>query len=185
MADNNKLETFINVFKGGNRTHLYDVTMNWPSALANETSDDLTLNRFFVRAVSLPPSQINPIRIPYRGRILKWPGDRVYYPWTFRVLDQNEGGDASHKSIWNKFQDWSNVINSHSDNISSDNWNSFTTDWVIKQVDHHGTIMKKITLHDCWPTVIGPISMDSNAIDTIVEFTVTVEYQWFTINDGA
>ena len=141
---------------------------------------DDSLNRFFIRAVSLPPSQVNPIRVPYRGRILKWPGDRIYFPWTFRVLDQ--GGKSS---LWTKFNDWSNTINDHKTNISNNNWNEFTTDpWQIKQIGADGTsVIKEVELFDCWPTIVGPISMDANSIDTLVEFTVTVEYSYHTVKD--
>tara|TARA_R110001583_G_scaffold48520_6_gene152005 strand:+ start:2470 stop:3009 length:540 start_codon:yes stop_codon:yes gene_type:complete len=171
MASNN-LDDFIDEFNGGNRTHRYDVEMNFPSGVGGSESD---LNRFFIRAVSLPPSQVNPIRVPYRGRILKWPGDRIYFPWTFRVLDQNNGDD---QSLWNSFNEWSNLINNHESNVSSQEWNNFTTDWEIHQVDNNGDNIKSVKLIDCWPTIVGPISMDSNSIDTLVEFTVTVEYQY-------
>ena len=171
MASNN-LDDFIGEFNGGNRTHRYDVEMNFPTGV-NDTEADL--NRFFIRAVSLPPSQVNPIRVPYRGRILKWPGDRIYFPWTFRVLDQN---NSESKSLWNSFNKWSNLINDHESNVSSQEWNKFTTDWEIHQVDNRGENIKSVKLIDCWPTIVGPISMDSNSIDTLVEFTVTVEYQY-------
>ena len=171
MASNN-LDDFIKDFNGGNRTHRYDVEMNFPPGV-NDSEDDLS--RFFIRAVSLPPSQVNPIRVPYRGRILKWPGDRIYFPWTFRVLDQNQN---KNKSLWNSFNTWSNLINDHESNVSSQEWNRFTTDWEIHQVDNNGDNIKSVKLIDCWPTIVGPISMDSNSIDTLVEFTVTVEYQY-------
>jgi hypothetical protein len=173
----NNLDNFINNFQGGNRTHRYDVEMSFPTEVGSASADQM--NRFFIRAVSLPPSQVNPIRIPYRGRILKWPGDRIYFPWTFRVLDQ--GGK---NSLWTGFNEWSNLINNHKDNISSQSWNEFTTDWSIKQIGADGsTDLKAVTLFDCWPTIVGPISMDSNSIDTLVEFTVTVEYSYHTVKD--
>ena len=175
-ADNSSLGTFINEFKGGNRTHRYAVEMNFPSGVGG--SDD-NLNRFFIRAISLPPSQVNPIRIPYRGRILKWPGDRIYFPWTIRILDQNNG---KNESLWNDFHEWSNLINNHETNVSSDDWDSFTTDWTLKQINTKGETIKTMELINCWPTVVGPITLDANAIDTIVEFTVTIEYQWYTVD---
>ena len=169
------IDTFRRNFSGGNRTHRYNVTMDFPSGVG----PDRDLNQFFVRAVSLPPSQVNPIRVPYRGRILKWPGDRVYFPWTIRILD--EGGSGS---LWEGFQQWSRKINDHDSNISNDNWSSWTTDWKVHQEDVTGRTVKTVTLHDVWPTVVGPITLDSNSIDTLVEFTVTVEYQWFTLGSG-
>jgi len=177
----NNLQYFIDEFNGGNRAHRYDVQMDWPVAAGSgSNTSGPELNRFFVRSVALPASQINPIRIPYRGRVLKYPGDRIFYPWTFRVLDQNVGNGAN-KSIWNKFNAWSNGINDYTENTHNDVWDSFTTDWTIQQTDADGDVIKTAKLIDCWPTVIGPISLDSNAIDTLVEFTVTVEYQWAEI----
>jgi hypothetical protein len=177
MADNSNLNDFIGKFKGGNRTHRYDVTMNFP----NSVDDPGQSNRFFIRAVSLPPSQINPIRIPYRGRILKWPGDRMYFPWTFRVLDQNEN---KNKSLWNSFNEWSNSINDNKTNLSNNEFNKFTTDWTIRQIGpkNANDVVKEVKLINCWPTIVGPISMDSNAIDTLVEFTVTVEYSYHLVD---
>jgi hypothetical protein len=169
----NSLNDFIDQFKGGNRTHRYEVVMGFPSGVPSNNDEDLT--RFFVRAVSLPPSQVNPIRIPYRGRILKWPGDRVFFPWTIRILDQNDG---ANKSLWNDFNEWSNYINDYKHNTTNDNFDNFVTDWEIIQTDAQGDDVKTVKLVGCWPTIVGPISMDANAIDTLVEFTVTVEYQW-------
>tara|TARA_R110001599_G_scaffold344781_2_gene568661 strand:+ start:491 stop:1033 length:543 start_codon:yes stop_codon:yes gene_type:complete len=176
MASDSSLGSFINQFEGGNRQHRYDVSMQMPAGISTPGANNF--NRFFVRAVSLPPSQVNPIRVPYRGRILKWPGDRVYFPWTMRILDQNSG---KNRSLWNDFHRWSDKINDHVTNISSDDWNNFTTDWTIKQINTQGDTIKTIKLIDCWPTVVGPITLDSNTIDTLVEFTVTVEYQWYEV----
>jgi hypothetical protein len=180
MGSNN-LQDFIDEFNGGNRSHRYDVEMDWPTAAQGVNTSGVDLNKFFVRSVALPASQINPIRIPYRGRVLKYPGDRIFYPWTFRVLDQNVGNGAN-KSIWNNFNAWSNYINNYTDNIHNDSWDAFTADWTIQQTDAEGDVIKTATIYGCWPTVVGPITLDSNAIDTLVEFTVTVEYQWAEID---
>ena len=95
-----------------------------------------------------------------------------------RILDQNSG---KNRSLWNDFHRWSDTINDHVTNISSDDWNNFTTDWTISQINTKGDTIKTIKLIDCWPTVVGPITLDSNAIDTLVEFTVTIEYQWYEV----
>ena len=53
---------------------------------------------------------------------------------------------------------------------------------MIKQVDNTGDDIKKTKLVGCWPTIVGPISMDANSIDTLVEFTVTVEYAYHLVD---
>tara|TARA_R110002124_G_scaffold73192_2_gene196295 strand:- start:221 stop:733 length:513 start_codon:yes stop_codon:yes gene_type:complete len=164
-----RLSTFINEFRGGNRAHRYEIS--------GSIGGNNDLNKFFVRAVSLPPSQINEIRIPYRGRILKWPGDRVYQPWTIRILDEN-----GSNNLWKAFHDWSDDINSHIENDNELNvLEDFTKDWIIKQVDENEDTMKEINLIGCWPNLIGPIDMDANAVDTLVEFNVVVNYQYYEV----
>ena len=179
MAGDN-LTNFQDQFNGGNRSHLYEVSLDWPTVVTGIKVPD----RFLIRSVNLPPSQINPIRVPYRGRILKWPGDRVYFPWTFRVLD-DQPDSAAADSFWHGFHEWSNAINNHASNVSSDNWDDFVADWTVRQVGYGteaGESLKEVILRDCWPTSVGPITMDSNAIDTLVEFTVTVEYSYYTVS---
>tara|TARA_R100000008_G_scaffold86719_1_gene81104 strand:+ start:889 stop:1410 length:522 start_codon:yes stop_codon:yes gene_type:complete len=171
MADGNanKLDTFIEQFRGGNRAHRYVVS--------GSIGGNNDLNKFFVRAVSLPPSQINEIRIPYRGRILKWPGDRVYQPWTIRILDEN-----GTNNLWKAFHDWSNAINDHEFNNNELNeLDNFAEDWTIQQVDEDENATKQINLLGCWPSLVGPIDMDANAVDTLVEFNVVVNYQYYKI----
>lgn len=172
MTDNS-LSSFIGAFKGGNRAHRYEV-----SGSIGPGGGPTDLTKFFVRAVSLPPSQINEIRVPYRGRILKWPGDRVYQPWTIRILD-----DSDANNLWQKFHNWSNAINDHeANNNKLDNLNAFAAnDWVITQVDETGAEQKEIQLVGCWPSLVGPIDMDANAVDTLVEFNVVVNYQYYTL----
>tara|TARA_R100001509_G_scaffold148320_1_gene106072 strand:- start:36737 stop:37264 length:528 start_codon:yes stop_codon:yes gene_type:complete len=175
MPGPSSLSTFINEFKGGNRAHRYRV-----SGEIGPTDPSRGLNKFFVRAVSLPPSQINEIRIPYRGRILKWPGDRVYQPWTIRILDEN-GND---NNLWKAFHKWSDEINNHIENDQKlDNLDDFAVDWVIEQVDENEDVTKRIDLIGCWPNLVGPIDMDANAVDTLVEFNVVVNYQYYDLVD--
>ena len=187
MAHN--LDQFITNFQGGTRSHRYRI-----SAGEIPGSSDAQLDRFHVRALELPPSQVNPIRIPYRGRILKWAGDRLYFPWTIRILDDKGAVPSKLDTVWNAFHNWSNAINDHETNIHNtpgglgqggiDDW---TADWTIQQVDGDdsnsgdGTVLKEINLMQCWPTTIGPISLDANSVDQLVEFTVTMEYQYYTI----
>ena len=168
-----KLDDFIQEFQGGNRAHRYTIEGN----VGGKTNDHFS--KFFVRAVSLPPSQINEIRIPYRGRILKWPGDRVYQPWNIRILDENKG---TKDSLWHAFHRWSDNINDHIDNNTKlDSLNAFSDDWVIRQVDENEQTTKQINVIQCWPSIVGPVDMDANSVDTLVEFNVVVNYQYYDV----
>ena len=62
---------------GGARPNLFEVELAFPNAVAIE-NDVLQKARFLVKAAALPSSTINPIEIPFRGRILKIAGDRTF-----------------------------------------------------------------------------------------------------------
>ena len=59
--------------------------------------------------------------------------------------------------------------------------NDFAVDWTIEQVDEKEDTTKKIELIGCWPSLVGPIDMDANAVDTLVEFNVVVNYQYYEV----
>ena len=69
---------------------------------------------FLVKAAQLPASTIGLIEVPYRGRKIKVPGDRTFAEWTITVLAD---GDFD---LRNKFEAWSNRIQTHRSNISPD-----------------------------------------------------------------
>jgi len=191
MAEN--LDSFITKFNGGSRAHRYTMS-DCPFPEAVSVDGDLAVDKYHVRALEIPPSQVNPIRIPYRGRILKWAGDRLYFPWTIRILDE-EGSKNAIDTLWKAFHKWSDLINDHETNIHNTgggtDFSNWTKDWTFEQVDGKAPAsgsgddenpIKIINLFGLWPTTIGPIGLDANSIDQVVEFTVTFEYQYYTID---
>jgi len=66
---------------------------------------------FLCKAASLPASTIGTIEVPFRGRILKIPGDRTFAEWQLTILNDNDF------AIKNAFEEWMNLINSHVGNV--------------------------------------------------------------------
>ena len=159
----------------GTRANRYKVIMNLPVGGALEAE---------VSAAALPASTINPIPVGFRGRILKLPGDRMYGPWQFTVYDSpnnNVGGRYS----WKALHEWSNRINNHFSNVTEYGPDSsdFVADWTIQHYDLNGsTKLKEITLHNCWPTAVGDVILQQGAMDQLLQFPCTVEYEYFTVN---
>ena len=42
--------------------------------------------------------------------------------------------------------------------------------------------MIQMILHNCWPTVVGDIQLQSGAMDQLVMFNCNVEYEYFTVD---
>ena len=180
MASNsssNRIDLTLAHFKDrvglGTRANRYSVVMNLP------VGGFLTAE---VSAASLPASELPAIPVAFRGRILKLPGDRRYSPWNFTVYDSpqsNVGGET----CWAALHRWSDRINSHEPNLTNfhPDDSPYVANWTINHYDLNGQkILKTITLHNCWPTLVGPVELQAGSMDTLVQFQCSVEYEYFT-----
>lgn len=178
----NKLQSFIDQFGGGLRPNRFIVNGMFPSTVGT-VDDQFT---FLIRAANLPSSDLSLISVPYRGRDFKIPGNRTYLPWQIVVLDDKGSGTSSIKSLWRRFHEWSNLINSHKLNLTDDtddiskNFVDYMKTFTITQLDINGNCEKRINLIQCWPSEIGPIDLDMSDNENFTTFTVTLEYQYFT-----
>ena len=73
------IETFRQNFSGGTRPNRFRVS--------GAKVDDAP---FLVKATSMPAATVGIIPVPYRGRILKIPGDRLYAEWAITIIDDAE-----------------------------------------------------------------------------------------------
>ena len=80
------LLTFQSAIKGGVRPNLFSVEHGFPSGVANPTIDGTGSNEesvaFMCKAAALPATNVGTVELPFRGRVLKVPGDRTYETWT-------------------------------------------------------------------------------------------------------
>jgi len=188
MSNNSSLNLRLRDFKDrvglGTRSNRYEVIMNVPGSINVGSVNGYIQAE--VSAASLPASVINPIPVPFRGRTLKLPGDRLYAPWQFMVYDSPKalvGGD----SVWGALHKWSDKINNHESNITNygPDDSSYVADWTIRHYDLNGnTLLKEITLHNCWPSIVGEVALVAGAMDQLVQFNCVVEYEYFTGYSG-
>lgn len=165
----------------GTRPNRYEVTMDIPGGSHEMKAE--------VSALSLPDSNIPPIGIPFRGRILKLPGDRRYGTWGFTVYDT-----IKTNNLWRELHDWSNRINNHSTNVTDFAYGdgeggqsnaSDTATWSIAHYDLNGAgPIKHIQLHHCWPSNVGAFDLQYGAMDTLSQFSCQVEYEYFTLENN-
>jgi|TARA_R100000005_G_scaffold95562_2_gene77623 hypothetical protein len=176
MSDSLFIDDFRNSFKGGTRQNRFSVTGNIGAV------DKRALNAtesLLVKAAQFPPSTVGIIPVPFRGRIAKIPGDRQYLEWQISILD-----DAS-SALYKAFQDWSSLINSHFGNKQDPTWTDTADalgEWEVTHLDLEGNPIKKVTLKNCWPVEVGSIDLSYDAVDTVVEFPVTIAYDYFIID---
>lgn len=165
---------------GGARPNLFEAQIYFPSGVSG--GDKATkLSSFMIKAASIPSSVIGTIEVPYRGRKLKVAGDRSFEPWTITVI--NDTGMELRKA----FEDWMNLINRHTSNTSNLPSGALTyyKNVIVKQLARasSNTPVQTYTFVDAYPTNIGAIELNYETNDAVEEFTVELNYQYWT-NDN-
>ena len=163
---------------GGARPNLFEVELAFPEEISvdNDVKDK---SRFLVKAAALPASNIAPIEIPFRGRILKIAGDRTFETWTITVINDTDF------SIRSAFEKWMNVINKMSDATGQVDPEEYQKDAVVKQLDRDGSVLRSYKFWDIFPTNISTIDLSYETTDTIQEFTVELQVQWWEAYKGS
>lgn len=177
MAVNMGVDNFKQNFDGGTRPNRFAVT--------GEIGSFGAVDNLYVKAASMPASTMGVIQVPFRGRVIKLPGDRAYPEWTFTMLDENT------KAFREKFEAWNEEFNSHEENISGEGSGGVDltspdlfTQWTVTQLDMQGEIIRSTILHNCWPVEVGAVDLTYDAADTLTEYSITLAYDYIELSAG-
>jgi hypothetical protein len=157
---------------GGARPNLFKVTMAFPSYV----TANVELASYMCKASSLPASTVAPIEVPFRGRQLKIAGDRTFDPWSVTVINDTDF------NVRNSFEQWMNGINQHQENTGLTQPSSYMADMIVEQLDKDGTVKKTYNMRGTWPTSLGAIELSYETGDTIEEFEVELQVQYWESN---
>jgi hypothetical protein len=177
---------------GGARPNLFEVKVDFPSAVKLAVQGDGTGKfdaenfRFLCKAAALPASNIAPIDVPFRGRILKVAGDRTFDTWTVTIINDQ---DFSHRRA---FEAWMHNIGQYSDHSGITTPNDYmgqatvyqlgrgkSTQQVRKDSNESTDVLAQYEFVDIFPTNISQIDLSYDTSDTIEEFTVEFQVQFF------
>lgn len=162
--------------KSGARPNLFNVAVTAPSGVSTVLPTNANL---LCKAAQAPAMTIGMIEVPFRGRRIKVPGDRTFAEWTATFIV-----DEGYK-IRTYFEQWANLIKNR--DFSSTTQRAVGTN----NVDYYGTIdvlqlsdeaktVRKYSLKDVFPTDVSQIDVSYDTSDTLMEFTVTFQYHYFT-----
>ena len=162
---------------GGARPNLFEVELAFPGAVGVD-NDTLQRARFLVKAAALPASTVAPIDVPFRGRILKIAGDRTFETWTITVINDVDF------SIRSAFEKWMNTINKMNDGTGLTDPEAYQADAYVYQLGRDGGILRSYHFYDVFPTNISTIDLSYETTDTLEEFTVELQVQWWEASKG-
>ena len=196
MAATRTLSQFKSKLSGGGaRPNLFEVSIPaFPSAIEDAwgSGDDAEngLFKFMCKAAQLPASTIANVDVPFRGRILKVAGDRTFAPWTISVINDE------NFIIRTAFERWANVVSKLDDATGVTSPSSYMTDAYVQQLGRGSTInsqsndganssvLRTYKFYDIFPTNISEIALSYDTGDTIEQFDVEFQVQYFTIGNS-
>ena len=162
---------------GGARPNLFEVELAFPEEIAID-NDVKEKARFLVKAAALPASNITPIDVNFRGRILKIAGDRTFDTWTITVINDTDF------AIRSAFEKWMNSINRLSDATGTNNPADYQEDAYVHQLDRDGSTLRTYRFYDVFPTQISQVDLSYETVDTIQEFTVELQVLYYESING-
>ncbi len=187
---------------GGARPNLFEVSIpSFPEAAGQNAwktaaGQESELFSFMCKAAALPASNISPIDVPFRGRILKVAGDRTFDTWTVTIIN-----DENFK-IRSAFELWMNGISKLDNNTGATNPTSYMTNAVVYQLGRGADKraesksnseiaggssippLRTYYFYDIFPTNISQIDLSYDTSDTIEEYTVEFQVQYWKAGEG-
>ena len=169
----NNISGFVNAFAGGGvRTNLFVVNGTIPGFSNNRAIS------FLCKAAQIPASSLGTIEIPYRGRKIKIPGDRTFQDWSITIVSD------AHMQLRSAFEYWSAIFNSHTGNVTVNNFMESMPQWSVTQLHRDGEPIRTYSFIGCYPSEIGAIDLSYENNDAIQEFPVTLNYSWWEASPG-
>jgi len=170
---------------GGARSNLFEVQIpTLPDAVkAGWAAEDFS---FLCKTAALPASNIGSVDIPFRGRTLKVAGDRTFDPWTITIIN-----DENFK-LRTAFEQWANHINKLENATGATNPGSYMVDAYVHQLGRGASrfstnntsnptlnSLRTYKFYSIFPTNVSQIDLSYDTSDTIEEYTVEFQVQWW------
>ena len=179
---------------GGARPNLFEVTLPAFPGAAEEfwgegENESNTKMSFLCKAAQLPASTVASVPVAFRGRELKVTGDRTFEPWVVTIINDEDFG------LRTSFEAWMNKLSKLNDATGVTNPTSYMTNAYVKQLgrgkekfstENTGgvtSVLRTYKFYDIWPSNVSAIQLSYDDTNTIEEFTVEFQVQYFTIGE--
>jgi len=172
------INTFREKLKGGSKANLFRMSIG----LNNAPIEGVVLTNFstLCKSGAIPAFTLGVIEVPFRGRRIKIPGDRTYGDWTATFI--NDGDQNIRKS----FDNWLNsIVEVDGEKDLGGGNDTYRSTITINQLKPDGTTARIYKLFDAFPTDVSAIDLSYDTTDAIQEFTVTFQYHYLDVGDGA
>jgi hypothetical protein len=180
----NNIQDFKSTLRGGGaRPNLFEVLLTDIPGGGDFSSKDFGI---LCKAAQLPASNIASIDVPFRGRIFKVAGDRTFDTWTVTVINDEDF------RVRTAMEQWMQFIGQYGDASGSTEPGSYMREATVRQLTRNASttgpiafggdlsVTAQYKFYDIFPTNISAIDLSYDTADTIEEFTVEFQVQYWT-----
>ena len=179
---------FQKAIRGGVRPNLFSVYHTWPqgTGLSEPIVDGVAGSKgaavtYMCKSAALPATNVGTVELPFRGRVIKVPGDRTYETWTGTFYMD----DAF--ALRSAYEKWIELTNGVDKNTASADIVDTWVDIKVTQLDKFGgdtsdklNELRVYRLVQAWPVSVSQISLAYDNNDSYEEFDVEFAYQYHT-----
>tara|TARA_B100000378_G_scaffold100666_1_gene80099 strand:- start:56 stop:676 length:621 start_codon:yes stop_codon:yes gene_type:complete len=181
---------FQKAIRGGVRPNLFKVEHAWPAADTGLSTPSITgatgINAavsYMCKSAALPATNVGTVELPFRGRVIKVPGDRTYETWTGTFYMD----DAF--ALRSAYEKWIELTNAVDKNTASTDIVDIFEDIKITQLDKFGGSgkadgklkeLRTYRLVAAFPVSVSQVSLAYDNNDSYEEFDVEFAYQYHT-----
>ena len=177
------LLTFQQAIRGGVRPNLFQVEHTWPSSNLTEPKLDGLSDKpvmYMCKSAALPATNVGTVELPFRGRVVKVPGDRTYETWTATFYN-----DDAFK-LRAAYEKWIALTNGVDANVAEVDISDVFQNIIVSQLDKFAgganqlETIRSYELVGAWPVSVGQIAVAYDNNDSYEEFDVEFAYQFHT-----
>ena len=181
------LLTFQQAIRGGVRPNLFQVEHTWPTTNLTEPKLDGLSDKpvmYMCKSAALPATNVGTVELPFRGRVVKVPGDRTYETWTATFYN-----DDAFK-LRAAYEKWIALTNGVDANVAEVDIADVFQDIEVTQLDKFAgganqlEPIRTYRLVGAWPVSVGQIAVAYDNNDSYEEFDVEFAYQYHITEGG-
>jgi len=175
------VEEFQKQIRGGVRPNLFQVNHKFPTGITGVGEEDVA---YLCKSASLPASTVGTVELPFRGRVIKVPGDRTFESWTATFYNEDSW------KLRGAYESWIGLTNAVNANAATSSVDKASEDISVLQLDKFKSTkntpeaIRTYTLIGAFPVSVSQISVAFDNNDSYEEFDVEFAYQYFTSTGG-
>jgi T4-like virus tail tube protein gp19 len=160
------------LINGGFRPNQFRCFIVFPTAVAGGVQAGQKA-QFLAKSAQLPSSSVDAVTVSYRGRPVKFAGERTFQPWSIEVYTDTDF------NVRNAFENWIELMQNARSTSGALIPAMYQVEMQVQALDRNDRVVKTYKFVDAFPTEVGAINLSWDDNNTVATFGVNFEFNYF------